>query len=213
MKCFRLTKGIYYFEDVFSSELHISLHENVLTQSYELDERAGSVQNIHNISPVLYGMIMVKREEMFNYLLSDDEEMKQHFKYDKSRLDWLHVLAKGPQHPSYSQSHIDNDMSKLQYGIIYYPHLNWEDSWGGELKLGDSLIVSPKPNSAIMFPSHLPHTINPININAESWRYTIFARTTNTDENNQSHGDLMLSLSRGIYDDNLIQPEEIKILE
>lgn len=61
--------------------------------------------------------------------------------------------------------HRDNPQGKngRQISSVYYLHKNWQDDWGGELRLQDKNeqwhIIQPKPNRITLFQSDLLHEV------------------------------------------------------
>ena len=61
--------------------------------------------------------------------------------------------------------HRDNPQGKngRQISSVYYLHKNWQDDWGGELRLQDKNeqwhIIQPKPNRIALFQSDLLHEV------------------------------------------------------
>lgn len=175
----RLTKGVYYFDNVLSDGMHQTIHNTIMNEPFSLTSRPGSVEIFESKNIFLIGVFMMMRESIFNYIYADDTDISNGFYYNPSQIDFLNILAKGPQHKGMSHFHTDNN-DKLQFSIIYYPHLAWNDSWDGELRIGNKFTIHPNPNSAVVFPSHIPHCIQPVNESAESWRLTCFFRISNT---------------------------------
>ena len=204
-----MTQGVYYFEDVLTNKFHETLHNHFLNLEFELDARPGSTHRVKNHDPHVYGIFLNVRDQLFQYLSVDDEDFRKYFDYDAGNFDLFHCLAKGPQRNDLSHYHTDNSGS-CQFGMVYYPHLRWEDSWGGALCLGTELQIYPKPNSAVIFNSSIPHRINSVSIDADSWRMTIFSRTDSI-SNNYLSGEYLLKTTKGVFNEELIQPTQIKL--
>ena len=74
--------------------------------------------------------------------------------------------------------HLDSNID-THFTAIYYPHLHWHPSLGGETLFFNAdatdliAAVYPKPNRLIVFPGTIPHVARPISFKAREMRVTL----------------------------------------
>ena len=216
MICHRMTKGVYFFENVFSPTVHMFL-ENYTSGGvkYQLDSRLGSLDtNTFNTEPdmVLFPLFLEARDRMVHHLFYDAPEFAEMFSFDYRQVDFINCLAKAPNTHKEAEPHYHTDNDGFNLSIVYYPHLHWDDSWGGKLAMGSSLKITPVPNSAVLFFSHVPHKIEPINTKAMAWRKTVFVRTK-LDYQIQKMGNVMNDVVKETMDSKYIKPKRVTLPE
>jgi len=214
MICHRMTRGVYFFENVFSPTTHMFL-ENYTSDGikYKLDGRMGSLDTQtfnESPDPTLFPLFLDARDRMVQHMFYDSPEFMEMFTFDIRIMDWINCLAKAPNafDETEPQYHVDNDGVNLS--IVYYPHTKWDDSWGGKLAMGSSLKISPVPNGAVMFMSHIPHKIESITTKAQSWRKTIFVRTKLHCDITKL-GDFMSDVVKETMDTKYIKPKKVTL--
>jgi len=78
--------------------------------------------------------------------------------------------------------HLDSNVES-HLTAIYYPHLKWDASLGGETLMfnpaGDEVVaaVYPRPNRLVVFPGTVPHVARPMSRRATDLRITLMFKT------------------------------------
>ena len=159
-------------------QLGFSLIDDAYTDSYvtELIEECTSNLNRFRDAAVQNGVISNIRSDHILWLTPELKTSNQHVEHlfalgqEFNRAFYLGIKDVEAHFACYNAGefyalHRDNPQGKngRMISAVYYLHDEWQDDWGGELRLQDKNgawhIIQPKPNRIALFQSDLLHEV------------------------------------------------------
>ena len=159
-------------------QLGFSLIDDAYTDSYvsELIEECTSNLNRFRDAAVQNGVISNIRSDHILWLTPELKTSNQHIKHllalghEFNRAFYLGMKDVEAHFAYYNAGefyalHRDNPQGKngRMISAVYYLHDEWQEDWGGELRLQDKQgewhIIQPKPNRIALFQSDLLHEV------------------------------------------------------
>ena len=159
-------------------QLGFSLIDDAYTDSYvtELIEECTSNLNRFRDAAVQNGVISNIRSDHILWLTPELKTSNQHIKHlfalghEFNRAFYLGIKDVEAHFACYNAGefyalHRDNPQGKngRMISAVYYLHDEWQEDWGGELRLQDKQgewhIIQPKPNRIALFQSDLLHEV------------------------------------------------------
>lgn len=165
-------RDLYIIDDLFSQSYHHYLYAfakgfNKYSLGFE------DTDAIERLSHKYYTANIGVEELQQIQLFSQIQKTELHDLIKEKQLIRATINTSVPSQTNFAHTHFN------QWSLIYYMNIDWKNEWAGEtLFYNDNLSEIEfasiyKPNRAIFFDGHIPHSLRTQSINAPHYRFSL----------------------------------------